>query len=89
MLTQRHQKLDFRFVSVKPNRPRTGVGLFLSEKHKWGMASTAAYECNAKEQTAEHVITSCSIYHHPNGSRVLSDIEKSLVTWLTKTCPTI
>ena len=43
--------------------------------YKWGMAYTAACECGAKEQTAENVIASCPIYHHPNG---LSDVNKNL-----------
>ena len=71
------------------NRLRTGVGLFLSETYKWGMASMAACKCRAKEQTAEHVITSCFIYHHPNIARALSDVDKNLVTWLMKTFPAI
>ena len=37
---------------------QTGVGLFMSETHKWGMASSATSECRAKEQKAEHVIKS-------------------------------
>ena len=49
------------------NRLRTGVGLLRSETHKWGMVSTAGCEREAKEQTAEHVITFCPIYQHPNG----------------------
>ena len=43
------------------NRLQTGVGLFWS-MHKWGMASTASCECGAKEQTANHIITSCPTY---------------------------
>ena len=43
----------------------------------------------AKEQPAEHIITSCPIYHHPNGPRALSDVEKSLATRLIETCPAI
>ena len=50
---------------VKLNRLQTGVGLFHSETHKWIMTSTAACESGAKEQTAEHVITFYTIYHHP------------------------
>ena len=61
-------------------------GLFRSERHKWGMASTAACESSAKEQTAEHVITSRTIYHHPNRAHALANVDKSLVTWLTETC---
>ena len=56
----------------------TGIGLFYSEVHKWGMASMVAGNCGAKKQTAEHKIISCTIYHHPNGD-ALSDV-KNLVT---------
>ena len=45
-----------------------------------GMVSTAGRECGAKEQTAEHKITSCIIYHHPNRARALSDVKKNQVT---------
>ena len=40
--------------------------------HKWGKAPTAAYECGAKEQTADHEITYCPFYHHQKRARVLS-----------------
>ena len=53
------------------------------------MAPMAACEYGAKEQTAEHVITPYSIYQHPNGTRVLLDVDKSLLNKLTKTCPAI
>ena len=46
------------------------------------MVSTAAFECGAKEQTAEYVMTSFRIYHHPNVARALSDVEKNLATWM-------
>ena len=55
---------------VRLNRLRTGVGLFQSTMHKWGMAPTATCECGAEEQTADHVITTCPIYSHPNGLKV-------------------
>ena len=44
---------------VKLNRLRTGGGLFRATMHKWGMASTSTCECGAKEQSADHIITSC------------------------------
>ena len=78
-----------RLAGVKLNRLRTGVGLFHSETHKRGMASTVAWKCGAKEQAAEHIITSCPIYHHPNGALALSDVGKNLVTWLMETFPAI
>ena len=72
---------------VKLNRLQTGAGLFRSETHKWGMISTAACECGAKEQTAKHIIRSCLIYHHLNEARVLSDVKKKLMSWLMDTRP--
>ena len=63
----------------KLNHLRSGVGLFRSETHKRGMVSTL---CGSKKQTADHIITFCSIYHHKNGARALSDVKKKLVTWL-------
>ena len=42
------------------------------------MASAAAScECHAKQQTAEHVLTSCPVYHHPNEACGRSDVNKS------------
>ena len=72
-------------VWVKLNRFRIDVGLFCSETHKWGMASTAACECGAKKQTAEYVMTSCPIYHHPNRARAVLNVNKNLVTSLMET----
>ena len=51
------QRLNFpRSAWVRLNRLRTGVGLLRLETHKWGVASTAACECGAKEQTAKHIL---------------------------------
>ena len=78
-----------RAAWVRLNRLRTGVGLFRSTMHKWGMASTAACECGAEEQTAEHIMTSCPLYCHPNGASALSTVDEGLVAWLTDVCPAI
>ena len=43
------------------------------------------YVCATKEQTVEHLITSFPLYLHPNGACALSDVDKSLMTWLKKT----
>ena len=78
---------------VKLNSLQTGVGLFCSQTHKWGMASMTAWKCGAKEQTAEHIITSCPIYHHPNLTYALLVVKKpggladgnmSIRAWLLK-----
>ena len=65
---------------VSVNGVRTGIGLFRSETYKWGVASTRACKCGAKEQTAEHIITFFPFYHNPNKACALSDINKNLVT---------
>ena len=75
MLAQRHRELAFPDLNeFRLNR----LGLFCSETYKWDMASTAACECDEKEQTAEHVLTSCLIYHHPNGACVLPNVSRNL-----------
>ena len=61
---------------VRLKRLRTGIGLFRTETHKWGMASTEACECGVKEQTAEHLMTFCPIHHHSNEVRALSDVTR-------------
>ena len=45
-----------------------------------GVASRAAFENDAKEQTAEQVITCFPIHHHPNGTCALLNVDKELVT---------
>ena len=89
MLSQRHQKLAFPDLhgSGLLNQLHTGVGLLRSETHKWAMTLSAVCKCGAKEQIAEHGITSCPIYHHPNRFHDLSDIDKNLVAWLMETYP--
>lgn len=39
-----------------------------------------------REKIADHVITSCPIYHHSNGTHCLSFLDDNLVSWLTCTC---
>ena len=54
-----------RTAWVSLNHLRTDIGLFHAETHKYGIVSTETCECGAKEQTAEHVITSCPNYYLP------------------------
>ena len=51
-----------RTAWVQLNRLRTGVGRFRSCLHKWSMASSAACECGAEEQTVDHVVLQCPIH---------------------------
>ena len=78
-----------RTAWVRLNRLRTGVGLFRSTMYKWGMAPTAACECGAEEQTADHIITTCPMYRYPNGAQGLAQTDDNLLKWLSETCPTI
>ncbi|KAJ8364425.1 hypothetical protein SKAU_G00132560 [Synaphobranchus kaupii] len=78
-----------RLAWVRINRLRTGVGRFRSSMHRWGLASCAACECGAEEQTADHVILDCPIYRAPNGMHGLSVLDDDTVTWLLEVCPEI
>ena len=74
---------------VRLNRLRTGVGLFRSTRHKWGMAPSPACECKAGDQTAVHLIISCPIYRYPNGAGGLASDDMTLKDWLVNTCPAV
>ena len=67
---------------VKLNRLRTGVGRFHSSMHKWGLAPSPNYECGASEQTADHVLTACSIHQAPHGARGLTVLDDKTRCWL-------
>ena len=51
---------------VQLNRLHNDVGRFISCLYKWGMASSAACECDA-EQTTDHVVLHCPIHRPPHG----------------------
>ena len=78
-----------RAAWVRLNRLRTGVGRFRSSMHKWGLAPSAACECGAEEQTADHVILSCPRHRLPNGTHGLKVLDDDTTTWLTNTCLSI
>ena len=63
---------------VRLNRLQTEVGLFQASMHEWGMALTASCECGAEKETANHIITSCPTYRHPNWIRGLPTVNESL-----------
>jgi len=74
---------------VRLNRLRTGVGRFRSCLYKWGMASSAACECGAEEQTVDHVVLLCTIHRPPHGLHGLTVLEDETTEWLLNTCPEI
>ena len=73
-----------RSAWVKLNRLRTGVGLFRATMHKWGMAPIPTRECGAKEQSGDHIITSCPIHYPPHGALEYC----TQISWLNEKCPT-
>jgi len=60
---------------VQLNRLHTGVGLFRSCLYKWGMASSAACEYGAEEQTVDHVVLQCTIHRPPDGLHGLTVLD--------------
>jgi len=71
------------------NRLRTDVGLFRSCLCKWGMASSAACECEAEEQSVDHVVLHCPIHRPPHGLHDLAVLDDETTEWLLNTCPDI
>ena len=71
-----------RAAWVKLNRLRTGVGRFHSSMNKWGLTPSPNCECGASEQTADHVLTACSIHWAPHGARGLTVLDDETRCWL-------
>ena len=76
-----------RRARVRLNRLRTDVGRFRSCLQKWGMASSAACECDAEEQTVDHVVLHCPIHRPPHGLHVLTVLDDETLEWLLNICP--
>ena len=70
---------------VRLNRLLSGIGLFLSTVHKCNMAPTAACKCGMEEQTGDSMITTCSIFHHPNMNLGLEAVDKETEIWMNNT----
>jgi len=70
---------------VRLIRLRTGVGLFRSTIHKSGLVLSANYRCGAEEQTSDHILASCPVYHLPNGTFGLAALDDDTVDWLKRT----
>jgi len=78
-----------RRAGIRLNRLRTGVGRFRSCFYKWGMSSSAASECGAKEQTVDHVVLHCPIHRPPHGLHGLTVLDDEITEWLLNTSPKI
>jgi len=51
------------------------------------MASSAACECGAEEQTVDHVVLQCPIHRPPHGLHGLTVLDDETTEWLLNTCP--
>ena len=79
----RHVEMGLpRAAWIKLNRLRTGFGRFHSSMHKWGLTPSPNCECGASEQTADHVLTACSIHRAPHGARGLTVLDDETRCWL-------
>jgi len=70
---------------VRLNRLRTGVGLFRSTMHKWGLVPSVNCRCGAEEQTADHILVSCPLYHPSlpsNETLSLAALDDDTADWL-------
>jgi len=57
--------------------------------YKWGMASSAACECGAEEQTVDDVVLQCPILEPPHGLHGLTVLDDETTEWLLNICPEI
>ena len=74
---------------VRLNHLRTGVGRFRSSLHNWGMVPSAACNCGAENQTAEHILVHCPLFSLPHGITGLVRLDDDTITWLHESCPDI
>jgi len=70
---------------VRLNCLCTGIGLFCSTKHKWGLVPSTNCRCEAEEQMADHVLAFCPMYHPPNETLGLAALDDDTVDWLQTT----
>ena len=52
--------------------------------HKWDIEPSAACECDAKEQTVEHVVRQCTIHRPPHGLMVMVMVMVYCFIWLSQ-----
>ena len=74
---------------VRLNHLRTGVGRFRSSLHNWGMVPSAACDCGAENQTAEHILAHCPLFSPLHGITGLVRLDDDTITWLHESYPDI
>ncbi|XP_072171803.1 uncharacterized protein [Diadema setosum] len=66
---------------VSLNRIRTRVGRFNAAMHRWGLRPSAACQCGAPEQTAQHILSECPDLRPPDNMDLTHPTPET-VTWL-------
>ena len=74
---------------VRLNHLCTGVGRFRSSLHYWRMVPSAACDCGAENQTAEHILAHCPLFSPPHEITGLVRLDDDTITWLHESCPDI
>jgi len=74
---------------VQLNRLRTGVWRFHFCLYKGGMASSAACECDAEQQTVDHVVLQYRIHRPRHGLHGLTVLDNETIEWLVNICSEI
>ena len=74
---------------VRLNHLRTDVGRFRSSLHNWGMVPSAACDCDAENQTAEHILAHCPLFSPPRRMTGLVRLDDDTIAWLHEFCPDI
>jgi len=65
--------------------PQHPVGRFRSSLCRWSIACSEACECDAEEQTVNHVVLQCPIHRPPHGLHGLKDLDDETIEWLLNT----
>jgi len=78
-----------RTAWVRLNRLLTGVGRFRSCLYKSGVASSAACECGAEEQTVDHVVLHRPVHRPSHGLHGLTVLDDETTDWMLNICPEI
>jgi len=68
---------------------QTNVRRFRSCLYKWDMASSAACECGAEEQTVNHVVFQLPIHRPLHGLNGLTVLDDETIEWLFNIYPEI
>ena len=86
-LRRRHQGRRYESKTLNDSK-QTGIGRYRASTKKWRLSNGVACECGEPEQTADHIINSCTL-HRPPSEAGLFKIGPLTRAWLQQTDLTI